>query len=206
MQNDPKALLFDLGGVVIDIDFQLAFGHWAKLAKVDTKTLAARYEPDHVYERHERGEISSPDYFNHVRTALDISLSDDDMIAGWNGLMIGEIEGITALVDRLKGSIPLYAFSNTNPAHVDHLWDRFSETLSRFDAVFMSPEIGMRKPEKRAFHHVTETIGLEPGDILFFDDMMENVDGARYAGLQAAHTPTHRHLLDALSGTALGQD
>lgn len=197
--NRPKALLFDLGGVVLEVDFQRAFDHWARAAGKDPADLARRYSHDAAYERHERGEMSSADYFGHLREELGLRLSDAEMAEGWNRLLPGEIPGIAAVLDRLRGRAPLYVFSNTNPAHIDYFSTRFAAVLKPFDRIFLSSDLGHRKPEKSAFDAVCREIGRDHGEILFFDDTEANVVGARAAGLQAAHVPRHEDLLKVLS-------
>ena len=83
--------------------------------------------------------------------------------------------------------MPIYAFTNSNRTHQIAWAKRFSETLSLFDALFISSEIGKRKPEPAAFQIVAESIGLEFHQMLFFDDSIENIIGARKLGLNTVH-------------------
>ena len=87
-----------------------------------------------------------------------------------------------ALLARVAGRLPIYAFPNTNRAHAAHLMERFGGTFGHFRKVFISSVIGLRKPEPAAFNYVIEAIGVPAGRILFFDDTLENVEGARKAG------------------------
>src|SRR5262249_42098969 len=80
---------------------------------------------------------------------------------------------------------PCYAFTNTNATHMDAWSALYPAVLHAFDRVFASHEIGLRKPERAAFEHVCSELGLAPASILFFDDLPENVHGARAAGLEA---------------------
>lgn len=195
----PKVLLFDLGGVVIEVDFRRAFDHWGHAAGVDPDRIAERYLPDEAYERHERGELSSQDYFAHLRDRLGLDLPDADMAEGWNRILPGEIPGMAAVLRGLEGRIPLYLFSNTNPAHAEFFTQRFGRLLNHFDGIFLSSDLGHRKPEKHAFEAVCSRIGVHPRDVLFFDDSDVNVVGARKAGLHAAHVPRHADLLRVLA-------
>lgn len=181
------ALLFDLGGVVIEIDFNRAFTRWAAHANHSLETIQTKFAFDDFYQRHERGEISAAQYFDSLRTSLGINLSDAQFVDGWNAIYIREVPGIAALLQRVQKKLPIYAFTNSNPTH-QHVWaKRFTEVLGLFHTVFVSSELGKRKPEPAAFHAVAAAIGVELQRLVFFDDSLENVEGARAIGLRAIH-------------------
>lgn len=196
-----EVLLFDLGGVIIDIDFQRAFGAWARAAGVPPEQIAAGFIADASYQAHERGEISGTEYFNSLRRSLGLSLTHAQMEEGWNAILVAEKREFTDLIRALPAHLPRYIFSNSNDTHKNH-WmaqQHLADSLTPFRRVFVSSDIGMRKPEARAFHHVAREIGVAPQNILFFDDLLENVEGARAAGLQAVHVPTVTELRTALA-------
>jgi putative hydrolase of the HAD superfamily len=179
------ALVFDFGNVLVDIDFARAFARWGGQAGVPAAELAARFQVDEAYCAHERGEMSERDYFAALRRRLGIALGDEAMLAGWNAIIGDPLPGIEALVARLAGRFPLYVFSNTNPAHLAHFAPRHRRLLSHFRKTVASCDIGGRKPEPAAFLSLADIVGTTPGRLAFFDDLEENVQGARHAGLQA---------------------
>lgn len=195
----PKALLFDIGGVVIEVDMNRSFDHWGKKSGVDVSQIAHRHQRDETHDRYERGEIDTAAYMDHLRTILELDLVHDEMVDGWNALLVREIDGIADVLKRLKGTVPLYAFSNTNAAHVESFSARFKDVLRHFDEVYVSSAIGHRKPELKSFLHVADAVGLPPGEILFFDDSAGNIEGARNAGLQTVHVRSHDDVLAALT-------
>lgn len=180
-----EACLFDLGNVLIEVDFERSFAHWGAAAGVAPEVLRARYRTGHDYERHERGELDEAGYFDTLRRDLGIALDDDAMRAGWNALLCGEVIGIRGLVDALDPAMPRYVFSNSNAAHQARWAADHRELLARFATVFVSSDIGHRKPQAQAFLHVAGRIGVAPSRILFFDDNADNVAGARAVGMQA---------------------
>jgi putative hydrolase of the HAD superfamily len=180
-----QAIVFDLGGVLVDVDFRRAMRHWAAAAGVAMESIAGRFERDDAYCAHETGELSDGAYFRHLRTTLGLSISDEAMLAGWNAVLGEPLPGIEALVGRLAGEIPLYVFSNTNPAHLAHFKPRYERLLGHFRETFTSCELGARKPEAEAFRRLAARVAIHPARIIFFDDLEENVEGARRAGLQA---------------------
>ena len=197
------ALLFDVGGVVIRIDFNRTFAHWAKLASCDAALLRQRFSQNPPYQRHERGEIEVADYFASLRASLGIDLDDAQLLEGWNALFIETMPGMPAVLARLATRLPIYAFPNTNRAHAAHLMQRFGDTFGHFRKVFISSAIGLRKPEPAAFNYVVEAIGVPAGRILFFDDTRENIEGARACGLQAVHVTSDTTVAETLAAMDL---
>ena len=180
-----EALLFDLGGVVIEIDFGRAFASWAAASGTPAETIRGRFSFDEPYERHERGEITGAEYFAALRASLGVDLSDADLAAGWNAIYLAEVPGIRLLLRTLEGRLPLYAFTNSNVTHQAFWAVRYADILKPFRKVFVSSEMGLRKPEPAAFAHIAAEIGVRLDRILFFDDTRVNVDGARAIGMPA---------------------
>jgi putative hydrolase of the HAD superfamily len=186
-RDSVDALLFDLGGVIIDVDFNRALERWARHARCDPGALQARFAQDSHYARHERGEIDAAAYFASLRAALGIAITDEQFHDGWGALLGGEIAGMAALLQRAGDRLPLYLFSNSNAAHHEIWSRRYAGVLSRFRRVFVSYEIGKRKPEPEAFRTVAAAMGVAVSQIAFFDDSPENVEGARAIGMRAVH-------------------
>lgn len=180
-----RALLFDLGGVVINLDFNRAFRLWASRAGCDPSLLARRFSIDDPYERHERGEIPGSSYFASLRDSLGVDLSEDDLIDGWNDVYLGPVPGMSKVLSVARRHFPLFAFTNSNPTHKS-VWEHlYADELRPFKSIFVSSDLGVRKPDSEAFHLVARRMGVEPAEVLFFDDGLENVEGARTAGMQS---------------------
>ena len=200
--GDADALLFDLGRVVLDIDFSKALACWAGHAGCTPSDIAARWAIDESYHHHERGTISDEAFFEGLRRSLGIAISDEQFLDGWNAIFAGEMDGIAPLLQRAAKHFPLYVYSNTNRAHVAHFTRIHAHTLKPFRELFYSSSIGMRKPEPAAFDHVVKAMGVPASRIVFFDDLAENVASARALGIKAVQVKSSRDVADAL--TALG--
>ena len=185
--GSADALLFDLGRVVLDIDFDKALACWAGHAGNEPAHLLERFTRGEIYHRHEKGEISDAEFFAALRTSLGIAISDAQFLEGWNALFAGEMPGIAPLLERAAKRLPLYAFSNTNNAHVEHFSVVHADLLGHFRELFLSSTIGLRKPDAAAYDHVVKAIGVPASRIVFFDDSAENIEGARARGLTAVH-------------------
>jgi glucose-1-phosphatase len=200
--GDADALLFDLGRVVLNIDFSRALACWAGHAGCQPTDIAERWAVNDSYHHHERGTISDEAFFNELRRGLGIAISDAQFLEGWNAIFAGEMDGISPLLARAARHLPLYVYSNTNRAHVAHFTQIHAETLKPFRELYYSSSIGHRKPDAAGFDHVVSEIGVPASRIVFFDDLAENIEGARARGLKAVHVRTSRDVADAL--TALG--
>lgn len=196
------ALLFDLGRVVLDIDFNKTLACWAGHAGCEAAHLLERFARDEIYCRHETGEIGDAEFFAALRTSLGVGLSDAQFLEGWNAIFGGEMAGIASLLERAARRLPLYAFSNTNGAHAEHFSKVHAGVLGHFREIFLSSAIGLRKPAAAAYDHVVKAIGVPASRIVFFDDLAENVEGARARGLTAVHVTSPDDVAHAL--TALG--
>jgi FMN phosphatase YigB (HAD superfamily) len=196
------ALLFDLGRVVLDIDFNRVLACWAGHAGCEPAHLAGRLVPDDNFKRHERGEITDAEFFAGLRGSLGIDMTDAQFLEGWNAIFVGEIPDMLQHLARAAQHLPLYLFSNTNRPHIEHFSTAYAPVLGHFREIFLSSAIGLRKPDAAAYDHVVKAIGVPASRIVFFDDSAENVQGARNSGLQAVHVRSPDDVADAL--TALG--
>jgi len=197
--NPPEAYLFDMGNVLIDIDVDLAFEHWSAVTAVDKDTLRERFVMDEAYRAYEVGKIDTHEYLKSLRRSMHIDIDSGDLLAGWNAILLDELPGIHALLERLREVAPIYVFSNTNAAH-QKLWSvKLAHILELSEAVFTSWEIGLRKPDVESFLHVAEQIQMAPENILFFDDAIENIDGAQAAGMRTVHVTGFDDTIQAVS-------
>lgn len=185
--NGIQALLFDLGGVLIDIDFDRAFAHWQPISRLSVSEFKATFEFDAPYQLFERGEITAAKYFAHLRTRLQLRDDPVRIAEGWNAIFRAEITETRRLVEAARTRIPCYVLTNSNGAHQAAWSALFPALVQSFERVFVSCEIGHRKPERAAFEFVGRELGIPLGSILFFDDTFENVSAAAAAGLIAIH-------------------
>ncbi len=196
--KEVKALLFDLGGVVIEIDFDRVLKRWEPISKLSFTELKATFHFDTAYERHERGEIEAAEYFAHLRDFLQLDASDDEIAACWNAFFVADLPEVLAAIAQARAELHCYAFTNTNPTHLAAWKAGFPAAFNGFDKIFISSDLGVRKPERRAFDAITADILVAHEQILFFDDTFENITGAREAGLQAVYVQSPEDVCNVL--------
>jgi putative hydrolase of the HAD superfamily len=194
----PKALLFDLGGVVIDIDIERMLRHWMPHSRLSIREMRQRLHMDEPFRQHERGELDAAGYMAHLAASFELQADADTVAVGWNAILVDEISTTLDLIEQLQEQVPCYAFSNTSAIHRDVWSSRFPRVTTTFQRLFLSFELGLRKPERAAFDAVASAIGVAPRSILFFDDTEENIDGARAAGFDTVHVQTPHDVHAAL--------
>lgn len=189
MQKAFKAVLFDLGGVLIDIDYRATERAFEQLGVSDFKERYTQLAQNELFDRFECGEISPQHFVNLVLPFAQSGTSPNQVVAAWNA-MLGSfpLEKIR-LLERLSTTTPLFMLSNTNELHwieVKRAWQKVTTQPMQhfFSAIYLSHEIGKRKPHPQTFIWVCEQMGFEPADVLFIDDSPQHIEGATQAGLQ----------------------
>ena len=200
--GSADVLLFDIGRVVLDIDFGKVMSIWAGHAGCTPSDVAGRFVVDDTFRHPEIGKIDDAAFFESLRGSLGIAITDDQFLEGWNAIFAGEMAGIAPLLARAATRMPLYAFSNTNPAHVAHFSKAYADVLGHFRKIFLSSTIGLRKPDAAAYDHVVKAIGVPASRIVFFDDSADNIEGARSRGLIGVQVTSSEDVARALA--ALG--
>ena len=193
MKNWPIVdfVIFDLGNVLIDIDYQRSLS----LIKAELpSTFHERVDGCYAAEFHkayERGELDSFSFRNAFRDYFEQSWTDAEVDFLWNSLL-GELPAHRLeLVRRLKARYQVGILSNTNEIHVEavHALLQAKHGMKNFfplfDRVFYSQEMGLAKPSAAIYHQMILELKTTPSRILFFDDLLANVEGAAAVGIQA---------------------
>ncbi len=184
----PKALLLDLGGVVIDLHPRACFEYWADRAGVDVRDIGARWGGiDDAYRAHEVGAIDFATYTERLSARLGIALTVDDWRTGWNKLFAGAFGEVAEALPRAAAQMPVYCYTNTNAEHQAAWQARYGHLLTPFRKIYVSSEIGRRKPDVASFVWVAADMCVTPANILFLDDSRENIEGAAAAGMRTLH-------------------
>lgn len=189
MHKAFKAVLFDLGGVLIDIDYHATERAFEQLGVSDFKERYTQLAQNELFDRFECGEISPQHFVNLLLPFAQSGTSPNQVVAAWNA-MLGSfpLEKIK-LLERLSKTTPLFMLSNTNELHwieVKRAWQKVTTQPMQhfFSAIYLSHEIGKRKPHPETFVWVCQQMGFEPADVLFIDDSPQHIEGATQAGLQ----------------------
>jgi HAD superfamily hydrolase (TIGR01509 family) len=184
------ALIFDFGNVVAFFDYQKACDRLA--ARLGQSGEAVRKELleqgfAQTLARFEAGQMTSSDFAASVTARLGLSLDFDDFVRDWEDIFWLN-EPVSRLIASLKSrGYTLILGSNTNLMHALHFRRKFAATLDLFDALVLSYEVGCLKPDVRFYEACASAAGARAGSCVFIDDLAENVEGARNAGLLGVH-------------------
>ena len=176
--------MLDLGGVVIDVSMEVIAGHWARAVGLAEAEVRSALRADTPWDEFERGEITPEQFHEHVAGLIGRRLSFEDFDRGFNSIYLGLTPGIEPLLSRLGRRLRLVALTNTNACHAAVWPERYAGVLAHFERVFMSHEMGVRKPEPAAYERVLAYLEAPPGRVVFVDDNERNVRAAEALGMK----------------------
>jgi len=183
-----KTLIFDFGGVIIDIDFALTEKMFALLGveKIDIDFFNDR-EDGGLFDRFERGEISPTIFRTAMKKKIPKVISDKEFDQAWNALLLKIPQYRIKIIETLKEKYTCVLLSNSNQIHYDYYrgklekeyaYKKFSDL---FHHTYFSHEIALRKPYSDIYKKVSEDLNLNSSEVLFIDDMQANIEGAKKA-------------------------
>ncbi|HVU59201.1 MAG TPA: HAD family phosphatase [Puia sp.] len=188
--NDIKNIIFDLGGVIINLDNQRTEDAFIALG---TKSLKEYFGHGHAasfFKEYEVGGISDQEFVENIKKLTGISASDEEIITAWNALLLDFPPERIQLLKELRKTYRVFLFSNTNALHLSALQQIYMNTFSdgelddHFEKAYYSHTMKMRKPDTGSFQYILKENGLKGEETLFVDDALINVEGAEKAGLK----------------------
>jgi putative hydrolase of the HAD superfamily len=195
-------IIFDIGNVLIDIDYEIMVAEFAKIASVDFHQIVTYTHQDRVFDQYERGQISSAQFRDTLRKYLKDGVTDEEIDTAWNSILIHYPAEKFELLKKLRGQYQILALSNINELHVAAIDAKVksqfgaADMSSYFDHAYYSHEMGSRKPETEIYQMVLDEKSLDPTRTLFIDDKLENVNAAAALGIKVHHLTDRNVLLD----------
>jgi len=194
-----KAVLLDLGNVVLGVDFRRVFKYWAQATNKPVQIFYDAWQLDDAYKDHEVANIDFATYTAALSEQFGVQMSLQDWQHGWNDIWTQPFHSVIELLPALASRYALYGFSNTNETHEKFWRETFHQHLSSFQKIYTSSNIGLRKPDAQAYDYVCKDMQLEPAKVLFLDDTLENISGALEVGLDAHHVASEAEISAILS-------
>lgn len=189
--------IFDLGNVIVDIDFKRVLGVWSKLSSVPLATLSERFTMGEVFQQHERGEVSDEEFAHQLSDEMGLSLSFEQFAEGWQAVFVALRPEVITIMQKLREEgHRVVVLSNTNRLHCNHWPQHYPEVAAAADHMYLSQDLGMRKPEARIYQHVLNVENIPADQAVFFDDVEANIVAARIVGITAIHV-TDRKVIPA---------
>ncbi|WP_145560052.1 glucose-1-phosphatase [Yersinia mollaretii] len=189
--------IFDLGNVIVDIDFKRVLGVWSKLSSIPLATLSERFTMGEVFQQHERGEVSDEDFARQLSDEMGVSLSFEQFAEGWQAVFVALRPEVIEIMQKLRAEgHRVVVLSNTNRLHCNYWPQHYPEVAAAADHLYLSQDLGMRKPEARIYQHVLSAENTPAEQAVFFDDVEANIVAARIEGMTAIHV-TDRKVIPA---------
>jgi len=188
--NGIKNIIFDLGGVIINIRFQLALDAFQKLSKSGKVLEFTQRQQSGLFDAYETGRISDAEFRAGLREQYDIEATDAEIDEAWNALLLDIPEERIHLLRELGNKYRLFLLSNTNAIHLVRFNQIVAESFtipdldSLFEKTYYSHLIGQRKPDAVVFEQILAENNLEAAETLFVDDSIQHIEGANTVGLK----------------------
>ncbi len=183
-----KNIILDLGGVLINLDYDKLSERLGLLGLSNTFSKARQIE---IFDKLEEGKISQKDFFNEFNRLSEANHDNQTIIKAWNSILLDFPKERLELMELLVKKYRLFLFSNTNSMHIKAVYDILIRDYGiknldhYFEKIYLSHELGIRKPKIEGFKHIIGSNQLKADETLFIDDSPQHIEGAKKAGLNA---------------------
>jgi len=200
MDKNIKNIVFDLGGVLIDLDFKAAINGLQQAGFANVKEQLQTLHQGGIFQKFELGEMTAEEFRTAIRENSTVELTDEEVDNLWNAMLLEIPREKLELILDLRGKYMVYLLSNTNSIHWDYVCKnafnyRGFRVKDYFEETFLSYEMHLAKPDKAIFEKVLQDANLLPEETLFIDDSEANCKAAEEVGIHAHHY----HIGDDLS-------
>lgn len=192
-----KALVFDLGNVLIYFDWKIAEKRLNEIEDgFGTRTTKFLKENNSIIKDLEKGKLSEEDFLEIIKSNLNSAIDKITIAKIFSEIFWENVE-LTKLLPDLRKNYNLFLLSNTNIIHRKFGWDHYN-FLKNFDKLFLSYEIGHVKPEEEIYRFVLDSIKLNPAEVLYIDDIEEYIIAAKNLGWNAVQFKSNEKLIEDL--------
>lgn len=190
MSTSLKNIVFDLGGVLLDIDYQKSVDAFQELGIVHFEKMFSQTYANEMFEQLERGKVTDAEFYAAIKKMVRHDVSQEQIETASNALILDFRENSLDFLEKLGEKYRLYLLSNTNSIHVKFFKALFSRQTGKaslddyFVKAWYSNEISLRKPDPEIFSYIVEDGGLLAEETLFIDDTVANIETARKMGFK----------------------
>ena len=187
--KNVKAVIFDLGGVILNINYQKTIEAFEKLGIKKSEKLYNQFDQEKLFDAYETGDLSSESFVTEIQKRLDKTVPKEAVVKAWN-TMIGDFPSHKLdFINDLCKKIPCFLLSNTNELHLKKVQEVLQKSTYNsldqlFEKCFYSHLIGKRKPHPETFQWVLKKMLFKADEVLFIDDSPQHIAGAKEAGLK----------------------
>ncbi|MEO6188219.1 MAG: HAD family phosphatase [Ginsengibacter sp.] len=187
--QQTKAIIFDLGGVLLNIDYHLTRKSFEELGVNRFTEMYSQAAADRLFEKLEKGTIQDEDFYIEFNKCAGLNLSQDQIDNAWNAMLLDFRESSLTFLNRIKNKYRLFLLSNTNDIHCRKFREMYfarprAEAFEKFfEKAYYSFDMRMRKPDEECYSCVLLENDLNPESTLFIDDSSQNVEAAKKLGI-----------------------
>ncbi len=201
LPTTTKAILFDLGGVLLNLQLHKTFTAFEQLGLYNFSKEFDSYSGSPFIEQFEEGKITSEQFVETIKSRCNPNTTTAQILTAWNA-MLGEFPlKKLALLQQLAKQYKLLLYSNTNALHVAHLHLYYNNLFGNntmqhlFEKMYFSNEVGIRKPNPEGFTFILNEQHLEPNQVFYIDDGSMHIAAAKALGLHTYLTPQNADLI-----------
>lgn len=184
-----NAIIFDLGGVLLNIDYHLTINAFKKLGFTDFENTFSQFKQSNISDLYETGKITSVTFYEAI--IKDKQISFEEFTKAWNALLLNFPQKRFELLTKLGDNFNLYLCSNTNELHYNAFQKIVNQYEEDFDSLFVkayySHKIELRKPNTSIFEFILGENKLVPNEVLFLDDSIQHIETAKGLGIKTIH-------------------
>jgi len=198
-----KAIIFDLGGVILNIDYDLTIKEFEKIGVQNSTSYYSKSEQKKLFDDLETGKISEKEFIKTVKLKTK-NARDDQIKHAWNKMLLNLPLERLLFVKSIMCKYQTFLLSNTNSIHISYFKNSLAKTewilfKSCFNKIYFSYKIGMRKPSIKIFEYVLKENHLQPENVLFVDDSIQHVNAAKTIGIITHHLKGNEDLITILT-------
>lgn len=201
MIQPVQAIIFDLGGIFLNIDYQRTEDAFVALGVTDFAHYFQQQHSNPLFEDLETGKVGAVEFYTRFREQTGLNLTNEQIQLAWNAMLLDFPGERLDWLREIGKKYPIYLYSNTNIIHYECFMNDFVATFgfdlnTLFRTAYYSHALGLRKPYPASYQAILDREGLEAATTLFIDDTPKNIAGAQEAGLQTILLNDGRTVLD----------
>ncbi len=197
--NDYETIIFDLGGVIINLNYQKTEQEFKRLFGTDFSELYSKQTQTDIFNKLETGHVTEKQFVEAMQKSSPLEVSHKDIVTAWNAMLLDIPKERIKLLEKIGKEKRIFLLSNTNQIHKIAFDQILLETHkmhgleSLFEKAYFSHLVGMRKPNREIFDFVIKENNLNPEKTLFVDDSPQHIEGAILTGLNAYYLDVNKH-------------
>jgi glucose-1-phosphatase len=188
--SEIKNIIFDLGGVLLNINPLLSLLELEKISGIDKEELKNRFISEKVFDNYDIGVYTDAKFRSEMCRIINRKVDDSEMDRVWNVLLLDFPQARVEMLQQINKNYRVFLLSNTNSIHFQSYTHEFFDKYGilfadLFEKMFLSYEIGIHKPDAGIYEHLIRETNIKPAESVFFDDLSANIQAAEQLGINS---------------------